>query len=785
MGDMGQEAPFSSGASPAIRVARWLLHATVLTPIVLLPGFYFAFVTTRAIFFRVLVALATAILIAILLRHRTRLDRGDPIFWAFTAFLGANLLSALVGPSPIRSMFGDFERMGGVWSWLHLLAYYAALRTFFSPDDWRRYFRNSVAVAGFVSVLLVAHELMGTFFGFGLGFGGARQGAMLGNPGFLAAYLLATAAIALLIVRRSAGYGRIGYLALAALFGVGIVLTANRSSLGGAVVGVAFAFIVYWRLTSRLTVARVIPAVGLLLLVGTLPAIARTGPGQSLSSRVPVLARLAGTRAIGDPSRTTQWEAALAGIRERPVLGFGPENYHLIWSRHFQPEMYAIIGTDDRWDRSHNAYLDAFATTGVVGFLALLALWLSLVVGVVSPRKDRALDPRDAAVIAGFLAAYAFFLFFWFFDLNSTMFWIALAAFVGSVGGTRTLVEIGERRERRWQTTVVLGAGGLVLAAALYIHAFETLRSLRALDEQRYERPVSATLRDFQQVFSSPAPATFHAFLLYSSYLRGLMPRFDEIRASPAASAAMDSSFALAFRAVEQETRRDPLNERVAIQKGRIALLAAAYYQDQRYAQPALESFRRAVELAPRRVHPRLVLGNVLLAGGQPLLALREFEGAYAAYPLLGQTHAYIGEAYYVLGRYGDAAVWLKSALERGFDLRPELIAEVLRAALRWGYPEPAAELGAAYLHRRYGPFFLWHVSPPQIERLRNDGELVALTRRALAAAQLPEAAALSVAYSAACAPLPPLTRLTPLASASALQGEGTDCGPIRWIRDR
>lgn len=764
---------------PSLRVARWLLHATVLVPVILLPGFYFAFVTTRTIFFRVLVSVAFSILVAALLRRHTRFDRRDPVFWALAAFMGANALSAAVGPSPIRSMFGDFERMGGVWTWLHLFAYYIALRTLFNAADWARYFRNAVAVGALVAVLLLVQEYMSYAFSLGLGFGGAERGSMLGNPGFLAAYLLANVAIALLLARRATGPKRYVYVALASVFVVGIFLSANRSSLAGGILGTGFALLVYWQLTGRLTAARALVAVFLIVSVAALPPLARTGPARAAAASMPVLGRLAGTRATGDPSRTTQWKAALDGIRERPLFGFGPENYHLVWSRHFRPEMYGVLGTDDRWDRAHNAYLEAFATTGILGFAALMAIWLLTFRAVLAPAPDRALDPRDAAILGGFLAAYAFFLFFWFFDLNSTFLWLALVAFLGSRAGARPLIEIGVRREPRWQTTLVLTAGGVVLVTALYVHAFETLCILRALDQQRYERPVQATLRDFRNVFASPAPATFHAFLLYSSYLRWLMPRFDEIRADPHASAAMDSSFALAFRAVEQETRRDPLNERVAIQKGRIALLAAAYYRDARYSGPALASFQRAVELAPRRVHPRLVLGNVLLAGGQPLLALRAFEGAYAAYPPLAQTHAYMAAAHAALGDYREAARWLMSAWQRGFGPDSKLATHVIDGLMQTGDADAAADLGLAYLARRHGPLFMWSVEGPAVERLAEDRELVTLTKRALSAANRPEADVLGAAFDAACVPRPGLDNVGFLASYSRMDSERGGCLPF------
>src|SRR5687768_9032981 len=125
---------------PVVRLGRWLLYATLLVPVVVFPGFLFPFVTIRAVYFRVLVEVASGILLFLVLRREVRSTlRGDAFFWALLAWTAANALAAVFGVAPLRSLFGDHERMGGVWFWMHLLAYYVALRTFLRPEDWRRF----------------------------------------------------------------------------------------------------------------------------------------------------------------------------------------------------------------------------------------------------------------------------------------------------------------------------------------------------------------------------------------------------------------------------------------------------------------------------------------------------------------------------------------------------------------------------------------------------------------------------------------------------------------------
>ncbi|MDQ3515601.1 MAG: hypothetical protein M3403_02335, partial [Gemmatimonadota bacterium] len=119
-------------ADTPARIARALLYATALVPAVVIPGFFFPYVTTRAVYFRVLVQLATAILLYLVVRRQITVNyRRDLVLWALAAWVAANMLAAAFGASPIRSIFGDHERMGGVWFWIHLVAYYVLLCTFF------------------------------------------------------------------------------------------------------------------------------------------------------------------------------------------------------------------------------------------------------------------------------------------------------------------------------------------------------------------------------------------------------------------------------------------------------------------------------------------------------------------------------------------------------------------------------------------------------------------------------------------------------------------------------
>lgn len=699
-----------------VHTARVLVFATLLVPVVLLPGYFFPFITVRAVFFRVLVELATAIVLYLVVRREVAFNfRTDPVLWALISWVAANALAAVFGAAPMRSIFGDHERMGGVWFWAHLLAYYLVLRTVMGPRDWRRYFLIAVGVAGLISIYGLIQHWVQPFWS---PIGGLEAGATVGNPGLLAIYLLANIAFCALLAARAGRRARPAFVVLTLVIVLAMVLSGNRSSALALLIGSGVGLLAYAGWTGSLRGWRAAAIVTLFAVAGALPFVARAPWARPVTSRVQLLSKLS----LGvDSTRVIQWRAAIEGIRDRPVLGVGPENYQLVWSRYYHPEMHRFL-EDSRWDRAHNAYLDAFATAGILGFLSLLAIWIALGwtahrIGTRPPignggnggsADDEGARPT-AAVALGFFAAYAFYLVFWFFDLNSTMLWIALAAFIASQLSGRRLIEVGSVRQKRWQASMVVALGAVALVSVLYIHGFKTLEMARTLDRARNpNRPLHLMLEDFESIFASPAPITQHAFLMYAAQLRSLQPRFEEIRGDPTSSELFDRAFVLAVKEFESQAVQDPLNERLLVQHARVLMIGAAYYRNARLYESALSKLHRAVALAPRRITTQLVLGWAYLQADRPEEAVRIFERAYSVYPAFGRTQAYLATAHAALGNNLAAADWLMGALRAGFVPDRSAVIEVSRALSVDGHPLAGAKLIEAYLNRRFGPPFMW-----------------------------------------------------------------------------
>jgi len=80
---------------------------------------------------------------------------------------------------------------------------------------------------------------------------------------------------------------------------------------------------------------------------------------------------------ITTSTRFLNWEMAQKAFLERPLLGWGPENYTLIFTKYFNPRLF-VEGGEIWFDRTHDIVFDTLATTGILGFVSYLGLFGSL-----------------------------------------------------------------------------------------------------------------------------------------------------------------------------------------------------------------------------------------------------------------------------------------------------------------------------------------------------------------------------------------------------------------------
>ena len=683
-----------------------LLVAALFAPLIVGSDFFFPYVVPRNLYFRAVIELAvTALVLALSFGGKTLDLRDEPILWAFVAFVGAISVSAAFSPARAHSFFGDFERMGGVWAWLHLFLFFVLLRTL-RDKDWTWVLNAAVGSSLIVGVIAIGQHTAQTVAATAADAVTVPSSATFGNSGLLAAYLLISMAIAGYLATTSARY-RLLYLAAAGVNLLALVDADNRSTILGLVLGALVGGVIYSLVgaVSRrrwvVPIAAGITAAGLSIAV----LVIREFPSSGLARALPsVLTRIADTNFAGaDETRTIQWRAAIEGFKDRPFTGYGPENHNLVWSAHFNPEIYKL--DTEIYDRTHNQFLELLATTGLLGTLAFLGIWVAICVTMVRAYRAGRLSGPTIAVLAGLQVAYATYLFFWFVDLNSTMLWVLLAALIGSRGTVGSVVlEVTDRDAptvRRRPALAFAAVAGLALA--LYAEGYTPYKADRALARIDVPRgPLANTVAQFDVLTRSRAHQTSHTPILMEEFIGTLRPGFGgkptEVNDRP----VLDRAFAEAALAFDREIRRDSLNPRLYAHEGQLLAMAAHYYKSADYRRQAIDAFHKAMDLSPRRIEARLGLAGLYTAEHDYERAIVVLGDAVKIDPEVGEPRYRLAEAYLGAGRSDSALAMLQSSLKLGYVGAPEAYLAMGKRLEFSGKNTTAASLYSNYLEAKY-----------------------------------------------------------------------------------
>jgi len=400
-------------------ITQILLLAIIATvPFIRVADLYFPFISGKAYVFRALVALAFFFWVWLLLKDQGLRTKVQGFFknilvGAILLFFGAQLLSAFFGVDPMYSLFSSVERADGVLQYGFWALYFLMfLSVFREQRDWKWFFSVFTAVA----VALSAYSWYSQGWQ-------AQLYGVFGNPAYFAALLLFAIGFSLAAFERKFFYPGPAHYAFggaAGFFALTLVFTQVR----GAYVGIAGAVLLFFVLSAlflRKTNKKFVFASGLVLLMGlaALGGLFAAKDTEFVQS-TRLLYRITEVTEVWESGSTRErllnWSIALKAFKERPVFGYGPENYGSAANTYYDYR----IGVGEPWfDRAHNQALDTLATGGIVVFAAYV-FWLGITAFLIFKitKKQK---------ILGFLLASVFFAYF----LQSLFLFDTLAVYLG------------------------------------------------------------------------------------------------------------------------------------------------------------------------------------------------------------------------------------------------------------------------------------------------------------------------------------------------------------------
>lgn len=397
-------------------------------------NFYFPYITGKSFTFRLLVEVMAGAYLALALVFPQYRPKRSWILGALSLFVLVIAIADAQGAVPFKSFWSNFERMDGWVTLVHLLLYVIVASALLDTTKlWKRLFQVNLGISLYLSLYGLMQIIGVTALG-QPGAGGltARIDATFGNPIYFAVYMLFNIFIAALLLSQAlAERERVRlspyftYGTVIAADTLALLFTGTRGTTLGLVGGAIFALVVYvWRTGDKRIRNLTVGSIALLIVVaGGLYA----GRGTDFVRHVGFLDRLATIGASDDATmkaRFINWSIAWQGIKERPVFGWGQENYAIVFDKYYDPRMYA----QEQWfDRVHNIVFDWLVAGGFVGFLSYVSIFVAALVAIL---RSGVFTKPEESILIGLLAGYSVHNFFVFDNITSYILFGTMLAYI-------------------------------------------------------------------------------------------------------------------------------------------------------------------------------------------------------------------------------------------------------------------------------------------------------------------------------------------------------------------
>ncbi len=345
----------------------WFSLLALLTPLVFSMEMYFPYNAPRALYFMAMVQIVFFAWLLLAFYNKNYRPRINSISIAMFLYIGAMALSTVFSADSSLSFWSNHERMMGLLMHLHLFAFFLVLSsTFRKEKDWSIFIGFSILIASIVSLIGIADNF--EILSFKTDF---ARGSTLGNTSFMGTYLLINVFLALYLFLREKRSWKTFYAVNFMAISLGLILNPGGRAMKGAFfIGFVVFFFLYLAFVQR---GKAIRKVAKTVIVLSVISCAILGlmvfqEGSFVRNEVESLYGMHGRLAV--------WEKAWLGFMEKPLLGWGPESFDLIFLKNFNPKMFLEdYGREVWFDRAHNTVFDSIATTGVLGTITFFGLF--------------------------------------------------------------------------------------------------------------------------------------------------------------------------------------------------------------------------------------------------------------------------------------------------------------------------------------------------------------------------------------------------------------------------
>lgn len=394
--------------------------------------FIFPFINSHKLFYAPMNAkgfyiYGAALVLAILCGYRIykgltrplQLKKDTVLFWSMFIVLVISSLAAIMGVNPEASFFGDIIRGTGMILIITLAAMAYFLSGLLKKEDWRVAGISIIISSAFYSFLC----LIDMMFSPGGETGLSAPQFLFGNSTFAGTFVSVGIVLTFVAIldsyKNNSGNKKWLYPILFLQFlhpailnsGVWLVnvsISALWSNpgliLGDAQASSVTAFLVAIFVFMRYLVRRFAKAKNSIKLfsgifggVTVLVLCMLFIPGSPVQEKY--ISNSTGARIV-------LWQSAFEAVKEKPLLGYGPESFELAYQKHFDNRLSLDENLGEIWfDRAHNYFIDTIIEVGFVGLVAWLFLLFILARTFLRASKKGIISETEAHMLTVLICA--------------------------------------------------------------------------------------------------------------------------------------------------------------------------------------------------------------------------------------------------------------------------------------------------------------------------------------------------------------------------------------------
>lgn len=619
-----------------------------LIPNLVLGSYFFPFIFPKIIFAALIIQILFILYLFYFIKERKLNFNIKKSLIIFALYFIALIVSSIFGADFYQSFWGNAERMEGLYFLINFLLLLAILTQILEEKSNLMIILRSFLLGTLLTFIYVVLQAL-NFSGFGVVQGLQRFSSSLGNSALFSSYLIFSFWFGIYAFYIDIGkYWKVFYLFITIFSFAFIILAQTRASfLGIVIASMIVLFILGFRAKNiNIKKTSIFVFLGLVILLSIIFIFRSSHFIKSLPaiSRVSSISLNDSTTA----SRLVSAKISLNGFLERPVFGWGINNFFNLYTKYYDPKN--LTNDPQFFDKPHNKYLEILTEDGILGFV-IYAAFIVYLLSIIIKNLD-----NEKLIVLGAFITYLFQNAFIFDTPSTYLGFIFLFAIISRYEKPTKKISFELNNNLNIGLSILIAVSTIYIFSLFYFlnagaQAIEVLQGIPyRIEDKAY---VSSTLNSF--IDKNTFISREILINLAGNNLARIPPNPNNIE-----------SIKLIYEKVKVDFDNRPDNYRLGI--ALLKILNQISSLDTNYNTAFISYSDKVIKLAPKRPEAYYETGVFYFRNNAIEQAKQQYLNAVSLNEKYVQPYWFFGVLLFLAHQYTDSQFYIEKAINMGYN---------------------------------------------------------------------------------------------------------------------